>query len=215
MRIGLDYGVRNWWEIGAGRSNLDKTYDLFTKFLILKQSTGDKNMPFTLSAYGDVAIVTDTSNALLDSFIVDRLSYCGQILLARKFSERFSLQLMPTFIHRNLVETAAEKNDAIAIGAAARFQISDRIALNGEYYYTLPDQLPAGYDNSSAIGIDITTKGHVFQLQLTNSPYMIPEYFIGKTSGNIVGKDAGGNFDLNLRFGFNISRNFKIGGRQY
>jgi hypothetical protein len=215
MRIGMDYGIKDCWEIGAGRSNLDKTYDLFTKVRIVRQSKGDKNFPFTLSAYGDIAIVTDTSNALLDSIFVDRLSYTSQLLLARKFSERFSLQLMPTFVHRNLVGTAAEKNDVLSIGAAVRFQLSDRIALNGEYYYTLPDQLPAGYDNSTALGIDITTKGHVFQLQLTNSPYLIPAYYIGKTSGEIVGKDANGDFDLNLRFGFNISRNFKIAGRQY
>ncbi|MBC8048271.1 MAG: hypothetical protein H7Y00_15835 [Fimbriimonadaceae bacterium] len=215
MRIGLDYGIRNWWEIGAGRSNLDKTYDLFTKLRITRQSKGDKNFPVTISAYGDIAIVTDTSNALLDTFFVDRFSYTGQLLIARKFSERLSLQLMPTFIHRNLVETAEEKNDAIAIGGAVRFQLTDNVALNGEYYYTLPDQLPAGFDNSAALGVDITTKGHVFQLQLTNSPYLIPEYFIGKTTGKIIDDDANGKFDLNIRFGFNISRNFKIGGRQY
>lgn len=215
MRIGLDYGIRNWWEVGAGRSNLDKTYDLFTKFKILQQSTGGRSVPFSVGLYGDIAVVTDTSNDLLDTFFVDRFSYCAQLLLARKFNERFSLQIMPTYIHRNLVESANDNNDVIAIGGAARYQLSDNIALNGEYYYTLPGQLPSGYNNSSAIGIDINTKGHVFQLQLTNSPYLIPEYFIGKTNGKVFDTDAADKFDLNLRFGFNISRQFKISGRQY
>ncbi|MBC8172377.1 MAG: hypothetical protein H7X71_00605 [Chitinophagales bacterium] len=215
MRIGLDYAITNWFEVGAGRSNFDKTYDVFVKARVLKQSIGDKNIPVTITLYSDIAIITDTSNALLDSFFVDRLSYAYQVLIARKFNETFSLQLMPSFIHRNLVDASADKNDVFAIGAGAKYQMTDNIAITGEYYYTLPGQLPAGYDNSAAIGIDISTKGHVFQLQFTNSPYLIPAYFIGKTTGTIIDEDDAGKFDLNIRFGFNISRTVKLAGRQY
>lgn len=215
MRIGLDYGIFNWFEAGGGWNSSDKTYDGFVKFRVLRQSTGAKNFPFTVDFYSDMAVITDTLNTLIHPYFTDGFSFANQVIIARKFNDFFSFQLAPTQVHRNLVDLASDKNDVFAIGAAARFQVTSNMAITGEYYFTLPNQLSAGYDNSTAVGIDIATKGHVFQLQLTNSPYLIPEYFIPRTQGNIFGKDANGNFDLNLRFGFNITRTFKVAGRQY
>ncbi|HCK21205.1 MAG TPA: hypothetical protein DHW15_03305, partial [Bacteroidetes bacterium] len=108
-----------------------------------------------------------------------------------------------------------EKNDVFAMGVAAKVNVTPTLALSGEYFYTLPNQLPAGYNNYMAFGIDIETKGHVFQIQLTNSPFLIPEYYIGATQGSIIDEAANGDFDLNLRLGFNITRDFQLGGRVY
>ncbi|NJK96944.1 MAG: hypothetical protein HC905_20305 [Bacteroidales bacterium] len=33
----------------------------------------------------------------------NRASYVHQLLVARKFNERFSLEINPTFVHRNMV----------------------------------------------------------------------------------------------------------------
>jgi hypothetical protein len=192
MRIGLDYGINDWIMVGGGR-----------------------NIPVSVSFYTDASFISDTTNALLDSFFVDRFSYSYQLLIARKFSDIFSMQLMPTLIHRNLVATREEKNDVFAMGVAAKVNVTPTLALSGEYFYTLPNQLPAGYNNYMAFGIDIETKGHVFQIQLTNSPFLIPEYYIGATQGSIIDEAANGDFDLNLRLGFNITRDFQLGGRVY
>lgn len=70
MRIAMDYAPTNWLMVGAGRSSFDKTYDLYAKGRILRQSTGEKNMPISLSGYADVSIITDTSDALLDTFLL-------------------------------------------------------------------------------------------------------------------------------------------------
>ena len=183
--------------------------------LLLQQQTGDKNIPVAVSFYTDASIITDTSNAILDSFFVDRFSYTFQLLIARKFNEYLSVQVMPTLIHRNLVATREENNDVFALGLAAKYDITPTLAISGEYFYTLPGQLPSTYDNCLALGVDISTKGHVFQIQLTNSPFLIPEYFIGATQGSIIDEDSNGNFDLNLRLGFNITRDFQLGGRVY
>ncbi len=214
MRIGLDYGITNWLEVGAGRSNLDKTYDGFVKAKLLKQSSGDKNFPFTLTLCSGMSVITDTTSDLVDPYFADGFGFSNQLILARKFNDAFSFQLMPTHIHRNLVDLNSDPNDVIAIGAATKIRISKSVDFTAEYYYTLPDQLPTGYDNSLAIGVDLITKGHVFQLQFTNSPYLIPEHFIGKTQGSIV-ENVDGKTEINIRFGFNITRTFKIAGRQY
>ncbi|MEZ5014512.1 MAG: DUF5777 family beta-barrel protein [Chitinophagales bacterium] len=214
MRIGLDYGITNWLEVGAGRSNLNKTYDGFVKARLLKQSSGDKNMPFSLTAFSEMSIVTDTNSTLVDAYFSDGFMFSNQLIIARKFSDGLSVQIMPTHVHRNLVELNSDPNDIIAIGAAAKIRLSKNVDLTGEYYYTLPNQLPTGYDNCLSLGVDIITKGHVFQLHLSNSPYLIPEHFISLTQGSIF-DTVNGKPDINIRFGFNISRTFKIAGRQY
>ncbi len=215
IRIGLDYGLTDWLMVGAGRSSFNKTYDTFLKMQLLQQKKGEKNSPVAISYSGSFSVITDTSNAILDSFFVDRFNYSHQILIARKFNEQFSLQLMPTLIHRNLVATREENNTVFAIGAAGKCDITPTFAISCEYFYTLPGQLPSTFDNYTAIGIDISTKGHVFQIQLTNSPFLVPEYYIGSTRDEIFDTDSEGNFDLNLRIGFNITRDFQLGGRVY
>lgn len=214
MRIGLDYGITNWLTVGAGRSNLARTYDGFVKVKLLKQSTGDKNMPITLTLYSDISVITDTSDELLDPYFTGGIGYANQLLIARKFSDGFSLQLMPTHVHRNLVDLNSDPNDIFAVGIATKVRVAKNIDLTGEYFYTLPDQLPVGYDNCLSIGADFITKGHVFQLQFSNSPYLIPEHYIGKTQGSIY-ETVNGKPDFNIRFGFNITRTFKVAGRPY
>lgn len=214
MRMGLDYGITNWLQVGAGRSNFDKTYDGFVKARILRQSNGDRNMPVSMTWYSGISVITDTSSGMLDPYFENGIGYSNQLIIARKFSDGFSLQVMPTHVHRNLVDLDSDPNDLFAIGAATKIRVAKQIDLTAEYYYTLPGQLPDGYDNCIAIGADFITKGHVFQLQLTNSPYLIPEHYIAKTQGGIF-EEVSGKTELNIRFGFNITRTFKVAGRQY
>ena len=110
-------------------------------------------------------------------------------------------------MHRNLVENMEVNNDVFAVGGASRFQLTKSISWQVEYYYTLPDQLSDFYNNSLSLGFDIETKSHVFQLHVSNSQGMIEKFFIGETRGSWE--------DLNVFFGFNISRDFQLGGRNY
>ncbi len=48
IRIGLDYGVTNWLNIGVGRNNVGKFYDGFIKLKFLRQQKGIKNIPISL-----------------------------------------------------------------------------------------------------------------------------------------------------------------------
>jgi len=125
-------------------------------------------------------------------------------MIARKFSPSFSLQLSPTYIHRNLVATELDPNDLYALGAGGRMKLSKRISLNAEYYYLINPKSYMSrqvYDPLS-IGFDIETGGHVFQLIFTNSVAMIEKGFIGETTGSWLKGD--------IHFGFNISRVFTL-----
>lgn len=204
MRMGLDYGVTKRLMVGFGRSTFQKTYDAFVKYKLLRQSTGKRNMPVTVSYVGTVALMTlkwaDTSRK---NYFSSRLSYTHQLIIGRKFSEGISLQLMPTIIHRNLAALANEPNDLYAAGIGGRFKLSKRLSFNAEYYYQIPGYKVEGTTNPLSLGFDIETGGHVFQLHFTNSMGMTERTFISGTTGKWEKGD--------VLFGFNISRVFTIG----
>lgn len=202
IRIGLDYGITDRLMIGAGRSTKEKIIDGFAKYKILRQSTGKRNMPVSLSYLVDAQIKTvKFSDQTRENLFSSRLYYTHQLLIGRKFNNAFTLQLMPTLLHRNLVETKAEKNDVLAMGVAGRIKLTKRVTINAEYYYVLPDQIRPEYTNVLSLGFDIETGGHVFQLHFTNSSDMTYKGFITETTDQW--------FD-GVRFGFNISRVFTI-----
>ena len=211
IRFGFDYGITDRLMIGVGRSSKEKIIDGFAKYKILRQSTGKRNMPITLSYLIDAQIKTvKFADQTRENLFSSRLYYTHQLLIGRKFNDGFTLQLMPTLVHRNLVETKAEKNDVLALGIAGRVKLSKRVTLNAEYYYALPDQLSSAYTNVLSLGFDIETGGHVFQLHFTNSADMTYKGFITETTEDWFFKNSDGDLMSGLRFGFNISRVFTI-----
>jgi hypothetical protein len=203
MRMGFDYGITKNIMIGIGRSTFQKTYDGFVKVKILKQSRGKINMPVTLSYVPTFAIATlKYDDKKRNKDFGSRVTYTHQLIIARKFSDKTSLQLMPTFIHHNLVSLASEPNNLFAIGIGGRQKLTKRISINAEYYYQLPGTKLKGSSNSLSVGFDIETGGHVFQLHFTNSQGMNETTFISNTKGKW---DKG-----DILFGFNISRVFTI-----
>ncbi len=204
MRMGADYGVTRWLMIGLGRSTFEKTVDAFFKMKLLRQASGKRTMPVTLSYVPTVALKTlKYEEPERKNFYSSRLSFTHQLLLGRKFSEATSLQLMPTFTHINMVQLATDPNDLYSIGIGGRQKLSKRMSLNAEYYYQLQDYKLTGTNNSFSVGFDIETGGHVFQLHFTNSQGMNERSFINQTTGKW---DKGDIF-----FGFNISRVFTVG----
>lgn len=207
MRMGFDYGITNRLMVGIGRSTFLKTYDAFFKLKILRQASGKKSMPITLSYVPTIALKTlKDEDPERKNYFSSRLYYTHQLLIARKFSEGTSLQLMPTLSHRNLVKRASEPNSLVAIGIGGRQKLSKRISFNVEYYYQLDNYKLENTTNSLSAGFDIETGGHVFQLHFTNSQGMSEKTFISETTGKW---DKG-----DIYFGFNISRVFTIGKRK-
>jgi hypothetical protein len=205
MHLGMEYGITNWVMVGVGRGTYEKAYDGFLKFSVLRQSKGEKVMPVSVSLFTSAAYSTLkwTGEGTLNAW--DRMSYVGQLLVARKFNERFSLEINPTYIHRNMVATELDPNDIWSVGAGFRFKITKRMSFNGEYYYVIPpknDYRSVQTYDPLAIGIDIETGGHVFCIMVTNSVAMIEKGFIGETTDQWKG--AG------IRLGFNLSRVFTL-----
>lgn len=203
VRLALDYGITDTWQAGIARSSTDKVIDAYTKYKFLRQSKGPGSLPVSISLVAGLGVKTNPFQNQENGYIfAHRLKYHAQLIIGRKFSEQFSLQLVPGVVHRNLVETTSEKNDVWNLGIAFRQKITKRIAINGEYIYVLPDQLADDLHHSVSIGFDIETGGHVFQLHFTNSTLSHEAGFITETTGNILNGD--------IHFGFNVSRVFSL-----
>lgn len=214
IRLGLEYGLSNVWLVGMGRSTIEKTYDFYTKYKVLRQSN---EIPVTLTVYGSLATNTMPTGYSLPSGNImryennlQRQTYMGQILIARKFTDKLSLQIMPTILHNNKVESVYFDNNLYSLGMGGRYKLTNRLSLSAEYYKNLVDtktiMKASGaaypYQDSFSIGFDIETGGHVFQLHFTNSKGMIEKHFISQTIGTWANAD--------IFYGFNLARTFSF-----
>lgn len=202
MRMGFDYGITKNFTVGVGRSTARKELDGFVKYRLLHQSTGAKNMPFSLLYVGGITCdglkFADTS---ITNYFSSRLAFYHQLVIGRKFSDKLTLQLSPTFLHRNLVEFADDPNDIYSIGVGGRIKLTQRLALTGDYYYVLNNTDETAF-NPLSLGIDIETGGHVFQLHFSNAGGMNERAFLTDTKSTWTNAE--------IKFGFNLSRIFQI-----
>jgi hypothetical protein len=203
MRLGFEYGLTDRLMVGVGRSTYEKSYDGFLKYKILRQSKGKVNMPVTMSYFASTSINTlKWADPNRKNYFTSRLSYVHQLIVGRKLNGTTSVQITPSFVHRNLIKNNTVKNDVFAIGFGGRQKLNSRISLNAEYFYVLPNQISPEFKNSLSVGFDIETGGHVFQLQFTNSTPQIEKGFIAETTGDWLKKG--------IHFGFNLSRVFTV-----
>jgi hypothetical protein len=213
MRMGLEYTLPfDFVTIGYGRSTYGKTYDGFIKAKLFRQQSGSKNFPVTISWVSDMAVRSQKfANLDRKNYFTSRIAYMHQLLIARKFSSSFSMQLSPTLIHKNLVSTVDEQNTFFSMGIGGRVKLTRRLSLNVEYFGFLPGQnIPKiggqqKVHNTFAVGFDIETGGHVFQLQFTNALAMYDGGYITETASDFFSPKGTG-----FGFGFNLTRTFSF-----
>ena len=177
ISVGFEAGITNNFNIGItrykGSGSYAQLYEGYAKYKFLAQSN---KMPITVVALAKFNVTS--MEASLDSTsptsfpdFVSRTSSSYQLPIARKFSERFSLQLVPTYVHRNYVGFYDE-NGTFSMGAGARLQLTKLIGIIGEYHYVMFKegvQEKLNTFNPMAFGVEFDTGGHIFQLNFTNS----------------------------------------------
>ncbi len=205
IRIGLDYGVRDWLNVGLGRSSLGKTVDGFAKVGVLRQRGGGSPVAVTLlaSVAANGLRFRDTTR---ENYFSHRLAYVYQAHVARRIGDRLSVMLSPTLTHRNLVKSDSISHDAISVGGTVRYLLAKRVTFTGQYFYVLQGQLEDNFTESLGVGIDLETKGHVFQFFLGNARGMTESLFITETTGSWL--------DGDIHLGFNITRDFQVGAKK-
>jgi hypothetical protein len=209
MRLAFDYGITPNIMVGIGRSTYQKELDAFLKYRLLWQATGSKPMPVSLLGVSGITYNT-LENPFGDSSVEPtptlRTAYYQQLIVGRKFSEKLSLQLTPTYVHRNIVQNEVIPHDLFALGFGGRFKMSKRTALVWDYSHVFNRFPGTPTANPLSLGVDIETGGHVFQLHVSNAVGMNERAFLADDNGNWLKGD--------IRFGFNLSRVFQIAKHQ-
>ncbi len=199
IRLGLTYGLLDNLNVGVGRSSFGQTYDFFAKWRFLRQSS---SVPVSAAVFSSFATRTDDFFELIvgDSYQTnDRHASTAQLLVARKMGNRLSLQVTPTVIATNYVLNSDESGLIYSVGLGGRYKLTNRLSLNMEYF---PSTASGDNFDAFAIGVDIETGGHVFQLHFTNAQQIIEKGFIAETDSDFL--------DGGVHFGFNISRVFNL-----
>lgn len=204
------YGVNDWLTVHVARSGFQETYDLGVKYRLKSQIKN--GFPFAIVGFSSVAVNSELKKEdypLLK--FANRLSYVTQILISRKFTEKLSLEIAPSYFHENTVRDILDtnnqpiipnpqNNNQFALGLGGRYKFAKRWSVNIDYAAHLNRASESIYKNPLSIGVDLETGGHVFQMHFTNSRAMHESGYLGQTSGD-WGKGE-------IAFGFNLVRVF-------
>jgi len=204
VRMQLDYGVTDRLNIGIGRSSFLKVADGFIKYQLLQQQQGTRTIPVSIALHSSTNYRNARYTDGIDHSMSDRFSYMHQAIIARKWNRKLSTLVSPSVVHFNLVPAAQDPNTTAHISLGARYKISNRMALTGESTLLSNREFSSGerYTTPFAIGVDIETGGHVFQLHISNTRAMNGPYWMARNP--YIASNGG------LFLGFNISRVFTV-----
>jgi Membrane bound beta barrel domain (DUF5777) len=213
IRIGVEYGLLNNLNAGLARCKgagpFTQIADGYLKYNFMQQNE-EKTKPLSITFLQTMAYTfmkESTDSTLPSSFggqNVRRMAYCSQLLLGRKFGQRLSIIIAPTYVHRNYV-AFDDENGLFSVGASVRLKITKVFSLITEYFYNIRSKnaiLGVDYYNPLGIGFEFDTGGHLFMLNFTNSTGLGETQFIPYTASSW----SKGQF----RMGFTISRIIKF-----
>lgn len=199
IRLGFDYGISDVFAVGIGRSTWEKSYDIFSKIALMRQS--DDGSPVALTGY-----VMASVNTLRNFYpeendgLWNRSSLSGQLMVSRKQGV-FSFQVASLFFRNNFETRLEDDLNLFAIPISASIKITKRIAFTSQYIPVFDKPSFAG-DNPLSFGFDIDTGGHQFQLNFSNSPALFEKPLLTDSYGSwLKGR---------IYFGFNLVRVFYL-----
>ncbi len=196
IRIGLSYAIHERLTIGYGTTKFDRLQDFNWKVGLLEQTRSNK-MPVSVSYYGNFVIDARNKNQGLFRNLEDRYSFFNQIIITRRFSRNFSLQVAPSVSHYNVVKNTM-RNDMIAVAIGGRYKISSQTAVMVDYSQPITEFLKDNPHPGISIGFEFSTSAHAFQLFLTNYNGIVPQK-------NYMFNDHD-FFNGDFLIGFNITR---------
>lgn len=217
IRMSFDYGITDELTIGIGRSKYREMNDATIKWRFLTQRENN-SIPLSICFYGNLGYTSMTTDNLYAGTIrpktneAHRIQYASQLLIARKFNSWFSLQIMPTYIHRNFIKQQLntnngkeDENGLLSLGIGGRLKMSKRMALVVDYFYNFSEYQtnnPNAYYNPLGVGLEIETGGHVFHINYTNGAAILESSLLTSTQDTWTKGQ--------IKLGFNISRWFAL-----
>lgn len=199
IRLGFEYVPINNLMVGLSITKANMTWDGYAKYAIIKQTPG--KYPVSVTYFGDISVDTRTK----DNFVhgSDRLMYFNQLIIARKVSDRLSVQVSPNHTHVNFVDgyfyepgkyRGVKNHDHIAMAFAGKFKIKENMSLIANYDQPITKHRSGNPAPNVSFGLELSTSSHAFQFFLgnfgsitpqrnnyfnQNDPHFISQYLIG------------------------------------
>jgi len=211
--IGFNYGLNDNFQVGISRTKggngagLAQNVNATFKYRVMRQKTEGSPFSMAISGVASTSTATQSDNpASLRNFtkFSHRVVYFSQLMIARKFSSRFSLQLAGGYTHRNKAY-ANESNGILNTSLGARIQLTKVWGMLVDVVVPFASHIQLFETHQPSIGVGFeaeTGGGHVFQFNFTNArgimetdiiPYTTDQWSLGQ-----------------YRLGFTISRKFKL-----
>ncbi len=169
-RFGLEYAFTDRFTAGVGVATFDGTFNGFGKYRIIRQKEGNKGTPFGITFVQSASYLTRSFNRLvLPENSSERFSFASQLLIARKFTPNFSLQLAPTYVHRRSQQFPEDDNDHFALGIGARYKLGGHVSIASEYYYVANPINGVNTFGPFALGVNWEVSDLILQFTLTNT----------------------------------------------
>ena len=201
-RYGLDYSFSDNLTLGLGYTNYDKISDGFAKYKVLKQLQNSKKglVSITLvQGFSHRSIENTSSNIYTPTSSSNKFAFTSQVLVARKFNSNFSLQITPTFIHREASSLTDDPNNQFAVGFGGRHKIGGHASIVSEYFYVANPLKSIQTYNVFMVGVNWELSHLLLQFQVTNARNFAEDTFITQTRNNFNAEDG------NFHFGFNAT----------
>lgn len=202
-RYGLDYAFSDNFTVGLGYTNHDKITDGFLKYKLLRQRKNSKKgfLSITLVQGASHRSIENTSGNIYEPTTTssDKYAFTSQVLVARKFNSKLSLQVAPTFIHREKNLLTDDPNNQFAIAFGGRHKIGNHTAIVSEYFYVANPLKSIDTYNAFMVGVNWELSHLMLQFHITNARNFAEDTFITQTRNNFNAKDG------NFHFGFNAT----------
>jgi hypothetical protein len=211
IRIGLSYAFLDWLTAGYGITKNNRISDFSLKVGLLNQTRSGKT-PVSITYFGLAGIDGRSGESNDNLFFTrqHRWSYFHQLIIAKRFSPKLSLQIAPSLSHFNGVETSMD-NDRFAIAFGGRYKISDQTSIMFDYSQPLTKmdyldpQTGINYDFNNpgiSIGAEFSTSAHAFQIFVTNYNKIVPQQNYMRNTNDF--------FEKGILIGFNITRRYNF-----
>ncbi len=181
IRLGFNYAPISKLYLGFGLTKERMQWDFNIKYALLQQMKGG-GMPFSLTYYGNMSV--DGRDKKFFGRSTDRLSYFHQLILARKMTDRFSVQVSPSLSYFNTVEGYLDEsgdvqkkmeNAHFAVAVMGRYKITDGMAIIAGLDQPITQHpLNNPYPNI-CFGLEIATSAHAFQVFAGNFSSIVPQ----------------------------------------
>ncbi len=225
IRLGVTYSPVKKLNVGIGITKTKMLLDLNAKYSIITQTKG--RYPVSVTWFGDAADDTQKDPVLYDGAPIkhnsDRYSFFNQLIIARKISDRLSLQVSASWSHQNAVsgyytsydtssKTYSDKyksmeNEHFAFEVAGRYKFSNVCSVVFNYDQPITIHSQHNPNPNMSLGLEVNTSSHTFQVFLGNFNKLNPQQNNLYNSNNpFNGKRFGWQTFDEFMIGFNITR---------